>query len=69
MGIEVDPKYNGTGSSPTATVIAIEELAKVDPALAILLAIHNSLICNFIMKLGTEEQKQRYLPMLVQNKV
>lgn len=69
MNIEINPEYNGTGATTMATIIAIEEMSKVDPSLAILVAIHNSLVCNFIQKLGNEDQKRYYLPMLGKDKV
>jgi alkylation response protein AidB-like acyl-CoA dehydrogenase len=34
MGIEIGEKYSGTGASFTSTIIAIEELAKVDPSVS-----------------------------------
>lgn len=34
MGIEIDEKYAGAGASFTSTIIAIEELAKVDPSVS-----------------------------------
>lgn len=65
MGIEVPIEYGGAGSSFTTTVLVIEEISKIDPSVAILVAIHNSLCCGLLMKLGTDEQKNKYLPLLV----
>jgi alkylation response protein AidB-like acyl-CoA dehydrogenase len=44
--------------------IIIEELARVDGSVAIILAAHTSLCTNHIYKAGTEEQKQHYIPKL-----
>ncbi|KAL0269779.1 UNVERIFIED_CONTAM: hypothetical protein PYX00_007398 [Menopon gallinae] len=64
MGIEVPQEYGGSGCSFMTTVLVIEEISKIDPAVAVLVAVHNSLACGLLMKLGTEEQKKKYLPML-----
>jgi alkylation response protein AidB-like acyl-CoA dehydrogenase len=44
--------------------IIIEELARVDPSVALIVAAHNSLCTNHIYLAGTDEQKQRYVPKL-----
>ncbi|XP_063077877.1 short/branched chain specific acyl-CoA dehydrogenase, mitochondrial [Engraulis encrasicolus] len=64
MGIEIDPEYGGTGSTFFASILVIEELAKVDPAIAVLCDIQNTLINTLLSKLGNEEQKQKYLTRL-----
>lgn len=64
MGIEIDPQYGGTGSSFFASILVIEELAKVDPSVAVLCDIQNTLINTLLSKLGNEEQKQKYLTHL-----
>lgn len=64
MGLEIPRKYDGMEMNFFRTIISIEELSKVDPALAIMADIQNTLINALIMKLGTEEQKLHYLPKL-----
>jgi alkylation response protein AidB-like acyl-CoA dehydrogenase len=44
--------------------IIIEELARVDPSLALIVAAHNSLCTNHIFLAGNEEQKRKYIPKL-----
>lgn len=44
--------------------IIIEELARVDPSVALIVAAHNSLCTNHIYLAGNEEQKQKYIPKL-----
>jgi alkylation response protein AidB-like acyl-CoA dehydrogenase len=39
----------------------MEELSKVDSATAVILSVHNSLVCHGVEKWGTEEQKEKYL--------
>ena len=65
MGIEVPLDFGGSGCSFTTTVLVIEELSKIDPSVAILVGIHNSLCIGLLMKLGTQEQKEKYLPLLI----
>ncbi|XP_003794130.1 short/branched chain specific acyl-CoA dehydrogenase, mitochondrial [Otolemur garnettii] len=64
MGVEIDTKYGGTGASFFSTILVIEELAKVDAAVAIFCDLQNTIINKMITKLGTEEQKATYLPKL-----
>lgn len=64
MGIEIDSKYGGTGSSFFSSILVIEELAKVDASVAVLCDIQNTIINTMLRKLGTEEQKATYLPRL-----
>lgn len=64
MGIEIDPEYGGTGSSFFSSILVIEELAKVDPSVAVLCDIQNTLINTLFAKLGTPAQKEHYLSRL-----
>ncbi len=64
MGMLFPPELGGAGMGYAEYVIAIEELARVDPSVALIVAAHNSLCCNHIFLFGTEEQKRRYLPQL-----
>lgn len=64
MGVEIDPKYGGTGSSFFSSILVIEELAKVDPSVAVLCDIQNTLINTLFVKLGTPAQKEKYLNRL-----
>jgi len=69
MGIEIPTKYGGTGSNFMNTILTIEEIAKVDPSVSIAVDIQNTLINSLILKLGSEEQKQKHLPKLAQDSV
>lgn len=64
MGIEIDPDYGGTGASFFSSILVIEELAKVDPSVAVLCDIQNTLINTLFVKLGTPAQKELYLNRL-----
>ncbi len=64
FGITIPQKYGGQGLDYLSYIIAVEELARVDSSPAATVAAHNSLGMTPIYTFGTEEQKQRYLPML-----
>ncbi|GBE78918.1 Short/branched chain specific acyl-CoA dehydrogenase, mitochondrial [Sparassis crispa] len=69
MGIETSADYGGAESSFTSAIIAIEELAKVDPSVSVLCDVHNTLVNTIFRKYGTKEQKDKYLPELAESKV
>jgi len=69
LGMMVDPKYEGGGMDAVSYVLAIEEIAKVDASVAVLMSVINSLVNNAIENFGTEEQKQKYLKPLARGEV
>jgi alkylation response protein AidB-like acyl-CoA dehydrogenase len=69
MGIEIPEEYGGTGGSFMMSVLAIEELAKVDASAAIYVDVQNTLVNNCIARWGSEELKKKYLPQLAQEKI
>jgi len=68
LGIIFPEQYGGAGLGYTEYVIAIEELARVDGSVGLIIAAHNSLCSNHIFKFGTEAQKKKYLAPLAQGK-
>jgi alkylation response protein AidB-like acyl-CoA dehydrogenase len=64
MGIEVPEEYGGAGSSFFSAVLAIEQMAKVDPSVSVFMDVQNTLVNNAVMRWGTEAQKDKYLPKL-----
>lgn len=64
FGIMTDPQYDGTGMDSVSYALAIEEIAKVDASVAVVLSVCNSLVNYGIEKYGNEEQKQKFLPPL-----
>uniref|UniRef100_UPI00398F2C0E short/branched chain specific acyl-CoA dehydrogenase, mitochondrial n=1 Tax=Pristiophorus japonicus TaxID=55135 RepID=UPI00398F2C0E len=69
MGIEIEEQYGGPESTFFSSILVIEELAKVDPSVAVLCDIQNTLINTLLRKCGTEEQKRKYLPRLAKDMV
>src|SRR5258705_13155378 len=61
MGIQFPEKYGGAGMSAIEYCICIEELARVDPAVALSVAAHNGLCCAHLFMFGSDAQKDRYL--------
>ncbi|MFQ5878013.1 MAG: acyl-CoA dehydrogenase family protein [Acidobacteriota bacterium] len=61
LGVLFPPEYGGAGLTYLDYVLIIEELARVDGAIGLSVAAHNSLCCNHIFVAGTEQQKRRYL--------
>ncbi|MDJ1502715.1 acyl-CoA dehydrogenase family protein [Xanthocytophaga agilis] len=64
MGVLVPDVYGGAGLNYVAYVTAIVEIAKVDGAIGLSMAAHNSLCTNHILQFGNEDQKYQYIPKL-----
>lgn len=65
LGIQFPEEYGGAAMSAVDYCICIEELARVDPAIALSVAAHNGLCAAHIGMFGTPEQKSTWLPRLV----
>ena len=66
MGIQCPEEYGGAGMSAIDYCICIEELARVDPSVALSVAAHNGLCTSHILMFGTDAQKRQYLVPLAQ---
>lgn len=64
FGVMVPEEYGGAGLDALSFAIIIEEIARVDAAVALILASHNSLCAGHILSFGDEQQKRDYLPSL-----
>jgi alkylation response protein AidB-like acyl-CoA dehydrogenase len=64
MGIEIPEQYGGAGASFFSALLVVEELSRVDPAVAVIVDVQNTLVNNAILRFGNEDQKQRYFPRL-----
>ncbi len=64
FGINIPQEYGGAGLDALGATIIIEEVARFDGALALIVASHNSLCAGHILSFGSETQKQKYLPSL-----
>ncbi len=64
MGIEIPESLGGAGASFFMSILAIEELARVDPAIAVPVDVQNTLVVNQLLRWATDAQKERFLPRL-----
>ena len=69
MSIEVPEEYGGQGGGFFQSILAIEELSKVDPAASVIVDVQNTLFINAILRWATPSQKQRYLPRVAKDTV
>jgi len=69
MGIETSSEHGGAEASFTSAILAIEELAKIDPSVSVLCDVHNTLVNTIFRTYATEEQQQKWLPQLAQEKL
>ena len=64
MGIEAPEAQGGADATFFMSILAIEELARVDPAVAVVCDVQNTLVINAVKKFGSAEQQERLLAKL-----
>ncbi|MFT3937762.1 acyl-CoA dehydrogenase family protein [Rhodopseudomonas sp.] len=64
LGMLVPEAYGGSDTGMVAYTLALEEIAAGDGACSTIVSVHSSVACMPILKFGTDEQKQRFLPKL-----
>ena len=69
MGIEIPVEYGGVGGSFFSSILAVEEISAVDPAIGVLVDVQNTLTVNAVLRWGNEVQKQTYLPRMATDTV
>src|SRR5688572_20336797 len=69
MSIEIPEEYGGQGGTFFQSILAVEEIAAVDPAASVIVDVQNTLVINAIMRWGSAEHKRRYLPRLASGTV
>ena len=69
MGIEVPEESGGAGGSFFDSVLAIEAISRVDPAVAVLVDVHNTLVINAIRRWASDDQKWHWLQRLASGTV
>ena len=69
MGIEIPTDSGGAGGSFFDAVLAIEAIAMVDPAVSVLVDVHNTLVINAIRRWASEDQKWHWLQRLASGTV
>jgi alkylation response protein AidB-like acyl-CoA dehydrogenase len=69
MGIEAPMEYGGSGGTFFESILAIEAISAVDPAVGVLVDVQNTLCVNALLRRGTEAQKQHWLPRMATDTV
>jgi alkylation response protein AidB-like acyl-CoA dehydrogenase len=69
MGIEPGEEYGGAGGSFFMAILAIEELARVDPSISVCVDVNNTLTINAFLNYGTEAQKKKFITRLATDTV
>ncbi|KAK2799261.1 hypothetical protein FQN50_008537 [Emmonsiellopsis sp. PD_5] len=69
MSIEIPEEYGGAGMNFTSAIVGIEELARVDPSVSVMVDVHNTLVNTAILKWADAEGKRKWLPKLATNTV
>jgi len=69
MGIEIPEALGGAGASFFHAVLAVEALSRVDPSIAVLVDVQNTLVINALLRWGAEDVQRRYLPRLAASTV
>ena len=64
LGMLVPESYDGLGLDTLTYLVALEEIAVVDASVAVMVSVHNSLPAQMILRWGTDEQKERLLPLM-----
>lgn len=64
MGIEIPEQYGGAGSTFFNAILAVEAIATIDGSVGVLVDVQNTLVNNALLRWGTAEQKQTYLPRM-----
>jgi len=69
MGIEIPEEHGGAGSSFFTSVLVVEELSRIDPAVAVLVDVQNTLVINALNRWGNDEIRSRLFPRLAADTV
>src|SRR5690242_4985984 len=64
MGIEIPAEFGGSGGTFFESILAVEEMSKVDPSAGVIVDVQNTLVNNALLRWGTADQKKRYLPKM-----
>src|SRR5438874_410870 len=69
MGIHVPEEFGGASGSFFMSVLAVEEISRVDASFGVFIDVQNTLVNNAVMRWANEEQKRKYLPRLAKDLV
>ncbi|HTV00091.1 MAG TPA: acyl-CoA dehydrogenase [Luteitalea sp.] len=69
MGVEVPDRFGGGGGTFFHSVLVVEELSRVDPAVGVLVDVQNTLVVNALQRWGSEDQHTAWLPRLASDTI
>lgn len=69
LGMTVPPEYGGIKTDYLSLILALEEISRVSPSLAVIVSVHCSLFCYSILTFGNKRQKEKYLPRAAQGEI
>jgi len=69
MGIEIPEQYGGGGAKFFEAILAVEELSRVDASAGVVVDVQNTLVNNALLRWGSDEQKNRFLPRMASDTV
>jgi alkylation response protein AidB-like acyl-CoA dehydrogenase len=64
MGMMVPPVYGGSGADAVSYVLALAEVAYACASTAVVMSVHNSIVCESLLKYGSAQQKEQFLKPL-----
>ncbi len=69
MGMMVPPEYGGSGADAVSYVLALSEVAYACASTAVVMSVHNSIVCESLLVYGTESQTQDHLTRLAAGEI
>ncbi len=69
MAIEAPLELGGAGASFFSAVLAVEEISRIDPAVAVIVDVQNTLAVNALLRWGNGEQQRRWIPLMAEKTV
>ena len=69
MAIEAPLELGGAGASFFSAVLAVEEISRIDPAVAVIVDVQNTLAVNALLRWGNREQQRRWIPLMAEKTV
>ena len=69
LGMLIPEEWGGSGLDTVTYLLALEEIARVDPSLAVSMSVHNSLPTQLILAHGSDDLKERYLRPMAEGRM
>jgi alkylation response protein AidB-like acyl-CoA dehydrogenase len=61
MGMMIPPEYGGSGADSVSYVLALAEVAYACASTAVVMSVHNSIVCESVLRYGSDAQKEKFL--------